>query len=115
MEITRMMTIAENGKVNIKQTDCGQVYLYYDNVRIYFNKGAFLNFLIEVDNWCIKKENGQNSELMIKASRFSLKIKDEDIDTFIESVRTAAYNIIPVLSLYKKINSNNEFLKNRIN
>ena len=115
MEITRMMTIAENDKVNIKQADCGKVYLNYDNARIYFNKGSFLKFLIEIDDWCIKNEKESDLDLIVKACCFSIKVKREDINNFVEAVHNAAYNIVPILNIYKEMNSNKEFFKYRIN
>ncbi len=115
MEITRMMTIAENNNINIKQTDCGKIYLNYDNARIFFNKAAFLNFLIEIDDWCIRKEKDTNIELIVKACRFAMLVKDEDLKNFIKTVQEAAYNIIPILNEYRQLNSKSELFKSRVN
>lgn len=115
MEITRMVSIVENEKIYIKQTDCSKFCLNYDNVRIVFNKGAMLKFLIEVDDWCIKNQNNKNAELNFKAGRFTLNIKKKDMDEFLKAVNDTAYNLIPILKAFKQMNSGDVMFRNRMN
>ena len=103
MENKKLVTIAEKGKVSIKETPCGKIYLVYDNASIFYKKETFLNFLIEMDNWRIKNESKQNCSLTVRVSRFTLCVKDEDIENFLDAVQEASYKVIPSLKLSKEI------------
>lgn len=108
MEIIRKVTLVENEKIIIKQCEKGSIILSYDNARITFNKGAFLNFLITVEDWCIKNSDIIKSELIIKSCRFSFRIKPMDIPIFIKTLREASYEVIPILAFYRELNSKDQ-------
>ena len=103
MENKKLVTIAEKGVISIKETPCGKIYLHYDNASIFYKKETFLNFLIEMDNWLIKNEGNENCRLIVRVSRFTLCIKDEDIQDFLDVIQEASYKVIPSLKLSKEI------------
>lgn len=85
MPIDRRITIAKKKSI-LKQADNGKFYLQYDNTEIVFNRGAFLNFLIEIDGWHERKMKESQLELTIATNRALVKIKEKDTNDFLEVI-----------------------------
>lgn len=115
MSINRRITIARKNKTILNEADNGKFFLHYDNIEIVFNRGAFLNFLIEMDGWQERKKKEILLDLNIITNRTIVRIKEEDINDFLEVVSIASYETVPILKMCKSIISSESLFQFQLN
>lgn len=115
MSIDRRITLARKNNTILNQADIGKIFLHYDNIEIVFNRGAFLNFLIEIDGWQERKKKEILLDLNIITNRTVVKIKSEDVEDFNSVLSEVSFEVVPILKLCKEILCSNEIFRNQLN